>query len=320
MPRSRTTRALGALLAVTAVIAIPAAAGARTTIADLRVEGPDGKALEPGASFVTGGKVSVAKGSDRDGCPAAGGRVSLTGTTALGLLASGAQARSALDPVRVAEFSFGLLTCRVGEFGNVGFNGWVYRVNHKSPSAAAERKQIGRGDEVLWYYADFDAGINSGDELVVQAPARTKPGKVAVRVIAFKFDGTRQPVADGTVIRGGEAPVTTEDGRATVELGEGKATLRAVHRPDIPSAPVEVCVNADLAECPAARGGRVFGSAGKDRIPGTAGPDRVIARGGADRVVVAGGGADRVDCGPGRDTVVLGDEDSAKRCEVRSER
>jgi hypothetical protein len=55
-------------------------------------------------------------------------------------------------------------------------------------------------------------------------------------------------------------------------------------------------------------------------IEGTDGENRVRARGGRDRIEVRGGGRDVVDCGAGRDVALLGDEDAARNCEVRSRR
>jgi hypothetical protein len=312
-------RATGALLATLALAAVPAAASARTTIAELRVEG-GGKTLDPGTSYVTGTEtVPTARES---GCRADSGQFRIPDPTALGILGSAFEVNRGLRPLRVTEDEFGLRVCRLAGFVETDspFTGWLYRVNHRSPAVGAALRKLGAGDEVLWYFANFGNNVNTGDELVVEAPARARPGSVTVRVFAFEFDGTRKAAADGTVVQGGEAPALTENGRATVTLAGGTARLRAKHHPDIPSAPVEVCVNADLGECAKRRGAEIVGTAGRERIPGTPGPDVIRARGGGDRVVVAGGGADRVLCGRGRDTAVIDGSDTARACEVKIRR
>jgi Ca2+-binding RTX toxin-like protein len=179
---------------------------------------------------------------------------------------------------------------------------------------------VDSGDEVLWYFANFGADINTGDELDLLAPARARPGRVEVRVVQYTFDGKRSPADDGTIVRGGRAPVATVDGRATVVVEPGREVLRAVHRPDISSARTPICVSAQLAGCPKARGRRIVGTARADSIADTAGADTIAARAGADRINVRGGGADRVNCGPGRDRVVLSGNDAARRCEVQIRR
>ncbi len=319
MPR-RSRRAVGALLAVLFAVALPATATARTTIAELRVEG-GGRTLESGTSYVTGTERLPA--AREQGCRASDERFRIVDPTALGILGSAFDAGAGLRPLRVASDEFGLRVCRIAGFVETDspFTGWLYRVNHRSPSVAAGLRKLRAGDEVLWYFANYGNQVNTGDELVVEAPARARPGRIAVRVVGYSFDGTRHPAADGTRVTGGDAPAVTRNGRATVAVsGNGVVRLRAGRHPDIPSAPVSVCVNADLTRCAKARGAEIVGSSGADRIPGTAGPDLVRARGGADRVVLAGGGADRAVCGRGRDTVVLGAGDSFTGCEVKIRR
>jgi hypothetical protein len=199
------------------------------------------------------------------------------------------------------------------------FSGWLFRHNHVAPPLSGELVSLGRDSEVLWVFADFGTGANAGDELVLTAPVRAQPGLVQVSVQAITFDGAVGPAPDGTVVTGGGAPATTTGGVATVALAEGEAELRAVgagaSAGNIPSAPQSVCVAADLAECPEARGRRVIGTNGKDGLAGTPGPDRIRARGGKDKVRVRGGDADVVNCGKGKDVAIADERDKLKRCE-----
>ena len=319
MPR----RSAGATALVTlfccAVAATPAAASDPAPL--LRVEGP-ARLLDPGTAYVTGTE-SVPAATDA-GCRRINDRHRVPGATALGVLGSAFETQRALRPLGVAEDEFGLRVCRIGPHveRDDPFTGWLYRVNHRSPTVAASLREVDSGDEVLWYFANFGANINTGDELELVAPARARPGPVQVRVFAWTFDGNRSPAADGTMVRGGRAPVATVDGRATVVLERGRELLRAVHRPDISSARTPICVTAPplLAGCPETRGRRIVGSAEADNIADTAGADAISARAGADRINVRGGEEDRVDCGPGRDRLVLSGNDTARRCEVQIRR
>ena len=319
MPR----RSAGATALITvfccAFAAIPAAASDPAPL--LRVEGP-AKLLDPGTAYVTGTE-SLPAATDA-GCRRTSDRHRVPGATALGLLGSAFETQRALRPLGIAEDEFGLRVCRMGPHveTDTPFSGWLYRVNHRSPPVAASLRKVGSDDEVLWYFANFGADINTGDELVLIAPARARPGPVQVRVFQYTFDGKRSPADDGTFVRGGRTPVPTADGRATVVVEPGREVLRAVHRPDISSARTTICVARPplLAGCPETRGRRIVGTAGADSIADTAGADRIHARAGADRINVRGGEEDRVDCGPGRDRIVLSRVDVARRCEVQIRR
>ena len=313
---ARAVRALTAVLSVCGVLATPALADPAPL---LRVEGT-GKTLEPGTRYVTGTE-SLPAATDA-GCRRASDRHRVPGATALGLLGSAFESNRFLRPLGVADDEFGLRVCRIGSFAETDspFTGWLFRVNHHSPSNGAALKKVGGGDEVLWYFANFGSGANTGDELVLRAPARAKPGTINVSVRAYAFDGTVKPAPDGTVVRGGERPATVQGGTARVQVKAGGVALRATRGIDIPSALVGICVSANLGECPAARGATIVGTAGADRIAGTRGPDVVRARAGADRVNARGGGADRVACGRGRDRAVLDAGDVAAGCEVKIRR
>ena len=317
MPRRSAGATALITIACCAFAAIPAAAADPAPL--LRVEGP-AKLLDSGTAYVT--QTEFLPAATDAGCRRTNDGHRVAGATALGLLGSAFETQRALRPLGVAEDEVGLRVCRIGPHveSDDPFSGWLYRVNHRSPTVAASLRRVGSNDKVLWYFANFGANINTGDELDLITPARARPGPVQVRVVQYSFDGTRSPADDGTIVRGGRRPVPTVDGRATVVVEPGREVLRAVHRPDISSARTPICVNAQLAECPKLRGRRIVGTAGADNIADTPGPDTIRGRAGADRINVRGGGTDRVDCGPGRDRVVLSGYDAVSRCEVQIRR
>jgi hypothetical protein len=322
--RARFKAAAATALVATAVAASAAPAEASPTF-KLRVEVP-GATLDPGTYYAVPRTVLARRGrlsNDSSGiCLPSTGRHEIDGPTALGLVAAAAQANRALDPMLVAEDSFGRRVCRIAgaiERDTPSFSGWLFRNNHVAPPLSSELVPIGSEGEVLWVFADFGTTFaNSGDELVLTAPVRAQPGAIQVTVQAITFDGLIAPAPDGTVVTGGSAVATTTNGVATVPVAEGEAELRAVgpgaSPTEIPSAPQSVCVAVDLAQCPEARGRRIIGTNGKDGLKGTPGPDVIRSRGGRDKVRVSGGGADVVNCGKARDVVVADRSDKVKRC------
>ena len=311
-PRIYPGRALVATAAAAALLA-PATASAAER-ADLRVEGASRPVAA--ASYIT--DTARIKTTTSTSCKGSGDVKSVQGPTALGLLWSGAAVTKRLRPVSVSdEFDFGLLVCGISSFvgGDTAF--WLYKVDHKAPEVGADQFPLKGGEQVLWYFSDTTANVNTGDELVLQAPARAKPGSnVAVRVWSYDSAGKRTPAA-GAVVQGEDEATTDAQGRVTLETPtQGTLRLRAERGPDIPSATVPVCITAKPS-CPSRRGKRIFGSAKADRIAGTRGADTVSAGAGADRVSIRGGGRDKARCGKGRDRVSADRSDRVGRdCEV----
>jgi hypothetical protein len=313
------------LIAAVAALACGLTAGpaSASQTFQLRVEAPGGT-LDPGTHYALPSTVSAQRAALNNAgtCVDTGGRVPIAAGSALGLITAASQANSSLNPVLIAEDPFGRRVCRVGSFTETDapFSGWLFRYNHVAPPLSAELVAIGPSDEILWNFADFGSGANTGDELVIDAPVRSTPGAVAVTVRAITFDGNIIPAPDGTVIQGGATPATTTGGAATVPVAEGETQLRAVGPgaapTQIPSAALSVCVDSDLGDCPAKRGRRVIGTNEKDGLKGTGGPDTIRSRGAADKILVKGGDRDEVNCGRGKDVVIADSRDKLRRCET----
>ena len=323
---NRGSRALAATVATCGLAAIaPVTAGAAPTVSKLRVEA-GGRALDSGTSYVNDtARVSTAK----DQCGGTGRSYTAQGPTPAGLVQHARNVRAGLRPFYVSDAYYGsgrtLIVCRIGAFGAFGSQAWLYKVDHRvildeegqPPKAAPNQYPLERGDEVLWYFADFGSGRNTGDELALRTPARVRPNRpFAVRAVAYDWEGNATPAKD-VAISGDATAVTDANGWATVKAPrEGRFRLRARRGNDIPAAPTRTCVDANLDRCPAVRGEQIFGTGRGDAIPGTAGADTVIARGGDDRVYVGRGGPDAVSCGGGIDSVrASGNDRVARDCE-----
>lgn len=293
---------------------------ARSVVAELRVEA-GGTALDPGTSYVT--DTTRVQTDERPACGGTGNTKTLSGPTATGILTNAATVNRLLRPVGISDkFSFGLLVCGLGEHVASDSAFWLYKVDHKSPEVGGDQYPLRQGDEVLWFFQDTAANVNTGDELVVQAPARARPGRAfTVTVWAYDAAGARKPAA-GAEVRGVTVQTTDADGKATITVDKRQTVrLRATRGADVASEAVPVCVDAP-SRCPARPGEHIVGRNVADAITGTPGADEVEARGGNDVIRVNGGGVDTVDCGNGRDVVVKDRRDKAARdCErVRNRR
>lgn len=308
-------RLVGCTCAVAALAVAPAAAQAAPVVSDLRVEA--GGVVVTSSSFPTDTQ-SLATDTSKPACGGTGQTKTLTGPTALGLLNSGSTVDSDLRPVRISDkFSFGLLVCGVGAFTASDTAFWLYKVNHVAPEVGSDAFKLTGGEQVLFYHQDVARNRNTGDELVVDAPARSRPGEVEVTVSAYGFNGARKPAAGARVLFGDGSVTADAGGKARIRLTESRP-VRAGRSGDIPSAPVRVCVAEDLDDCPAVRGKRIYGGGSADRLAGTPGGDVIRSGAGNDTIDVRGGDNDRVRCGKGaRDRVRLdGADRSTADCEI----
>jgi hypothetical protein len=216
----------------------------------------------------------------------------------------------------------GLIVCRSGDAGAFSpSQAWLYKVNHVSPDVGGDKYALRRCDEVLWYFVDFAKcpQENACDELALRAPARVRPNEpFAITALAYDFAGNASRAA-GAKIGGDLQAAADANGRAALTARrQGWITLRAKRGNDVPSAPTRVCVNADLARCPARRGEVIVGTNAADSVRGTLGDDHVAVRSGADLIDIRGGGRDTVDCGAGVDRVRADRVDRvAANCERR---
>ena len=221
----------------------------------------------------------------------------------------------AFRPLAISdEFQFGLFVCGIGKDTGGDTAYWLYKADHKSPEVGADQFKLGKRSEILWYFSDTVANVNTGDELSLVAPANAKPGRtVTVTVYAYDAAGKRSPAAGATVA--GE----TTDSR-------GKARITAPGRGTCACAPpagtghplgLLVCVRVEKRPLCRAPSSAHHGSQGPDTIKGTVAADTINAGAGDDVISVRRKGTDRVRCGKGRDRVKADRADRvAHDCEV----
>jgi hypothetical protein len=301
----------------------PALASAKTTLVELRVEGPD-STLDAGTYYAVGG--SKFKRVNAPDCSPAKGKLKFAGLSALTTLGSAAEATKDLSPVTVAETDFGPQVCGVADLESFGTfpdptGGWNYWVNNAGGLSSADVAPVENGDSVLWYYARFGENTaNDGNVLALEdVPPADDDGTFEVTVVEHLYEGTPVPY-EGAEIEGATSVTDEGDGVYEVTVPDGFPTLSAVDPAgsDVRSNHVEVCVG-PYSECPEAPGRTIIGGDAKDKISGTAGWDKISTGGRKDKVDLTDGGRDNVNCGGGKDKVVVekGDKDDKikKSCE-----
>lgn len=114
---------------------------------------------------------------------------------------------------------------------------WTLWVNGRASTTGLCATELQAGDEVLEFLCtstpDFSSCTNLPLDLKV---TNVRGGRVTVKVVLLKGDGTSTAVA-GATVTGGVKPVRTgATGAATVMLPLGQSALRATHGEDVPSA------------------------------------------------------------------------------------
>lgn len=313
MPR-RTFQLWGAACLLAVALAVPAAAGAATTTADLRVVVTSGATLADQSQVTGDVTIATDPGAQCFGPPGgSGANVQVPGPSALGIVKDAAETNPALRPLSVTDqFSFGLGVCGIGGFTFTQMDtvSWYLKVNHANPMLAAEQVMLRAGDQVLWYRTP---GFPYPNELELVAPQVARSDRpFTVQVFAYNDGGQRSPAAGAMVT--GAVHQTGPDGTTTVELERG-ATLQALRGADIPSNREIVCVIDAPRACASNARHKIIGTKGRDRIKGTKSPDLVKARAGRDAINTRGGLIDKVNCGRGRDRAKVGRTDIVRRCE-----
>ena len=246
---SSTRLRLAAACAFAASLIVPAAAGAHSVTADLRVEASNGKILADTEERTSPTSVKTDPGADCFGPPGGSGdRVDIPNNTALGLLADALPDDPDLRPLSITDqFSFGLAICGIGDKVASGDEFWYLKENHVGSQVGGDQLKVHDGDEILWYLAPK---FPAGDELVLKAPAHARPDvPVDVKVVSYNDKGKHEPDKGAKVGLG--ADPTNADGETEVTFDSaGTRSLQARDGSDIPSNVEEICVKEDPSKCP----------------------------------------------------------------------
>lgn len=126
----------------------------------------------------------------------------------------------------------GLYVRAIGRDRARGRDGWVYKVGNRLATAGAADPSgpFGRGrlrgrPRVLWFYCRLDGEGSCQRTLALRA--RSEPGAVAVRVLAYDDQGRAVPGSGATVRAGGVSAVADATGFARLTLPAGRHRVRA---------------------------------------------------------------------------------------------
>jgi hypothetical protein len=276
--------AIGAI-ATFVLLAVPTAQ-AKSKYTDIRVVTNDGTTLADHRQYTDDVKVKTSVEADCFGPsnPSSGDSYKLKDPNVLGALIDASKFDSDLKPLMITDAfvddSFGFGVCDIGGLETEGFAYWYSAVNGVGSSTGPDLIPVSNGDRNLWYLTTGDEpGFPS--ELTLKTPARAVAGEpFTVKVTRLLPDGTKEP-AEGASVNGATAD---EDGKVEIQA-KGTITLRATgNSDDAPSALVDMCVGAELSDCPKHMGIEISGSAGDDEIEGTKGPDAIDCGKGEDIV------------------------------------
>jgi hypothetical protein len=232
-------RIIGSVVGALAMagLAAPAAQAAAPAKVTVRAEAP-GRTLVSTTLTTTRAKV-VKDGDAAHSC---------SGTSAAGALeqATGGRWRASwFDGLGYAVDAIG------GVSAPADFSAyWTLWVNGRASTTGVCDTELKAGDEVLEFLCTSTADFSSCENLPLALEARrVHLGKVTLKVVRLKGDGTSEPVA-GATIRGGTKVVRSDrGGTAVVTLDAPGGTLRATHAGDVPSAPLNCALGDGGGSC-----------------------------------------------------------------------
>jgi hypothetical protein len=308
-----------ATCAVLALAASPAAADSVTT--KLRVEA-GGTDIGPGWHYVH--DLVSYETSTSEACGGSGSLQAIDHPTALGVLVQAAEFTRALRPVQISDqFDFGPFVCGIGGRESSDDSFWLYKVDHVAPEVGADQFEIDRdGREVLWYFVNSTAGVNTGNELVLRPADEIVEAGTPTTVVVEEYDanGDAQPASGVSILGAGEAIETGPDGSATLVFEEAdRPVIRGIRGSDIPTDAQRLCVwEESRTECETFVSQWIVGTAERDRIEGGEESERIMGRQGRDVIDSRGDDAmDKVRCGRGRDVARVDELDRvARNCET----
>jgi len=117
----------------------------------------------------------------------------------------------------IKETSFGPYLERIGSDEAAGLIGWLYFVNSTSPQVGAVDYALQMGDDVLWYYGDFNWKLT---RLTLNNSEISSGG--SVQVIVEYFDGGAwHPLEGATVHVGANTHTTNASGQVSISPTDG---------------------------------------------------------------------------------------------------
>ena len=145
----------------------------------------------------------------------------------------------------ITDSAFGRYLSAVNAEAAAGMSGWMYFVNHISPSVGAADYQLQSGDEVLWYYGDWGWSPTriSLDKTLVSS------GETVNATIEY-FNGSGWlPLPNAAVKVGSETKTGTADGKLQITIaGNGVYEVYVETEGFVRSEKKEIQVGAEVSQ------------------------------------------------------------------------
>lgn len=146
----------------------------------------------------------------------------------------------------IEQTSFGPYLKRINGDEAAGTDGWLYRVNWLSPAVGANDYVLQPGDEILWYFGDWQL---IPLELTLNTDTIESGGSVTATVRYIDGSDNWQSAAGATVRVGTESFTTDSNGRAELTFSQdGVFTVRAGKDGHVRSNPQSLTVGSGLSD------------------------------------------------------------------------
>jgi hypothetical protein len=117
----------------------------------------------------------------------------------------------------IQSTSFGPYLEQINNDKAAGLLGWIYHVNFISPDVGAADYQLTTGDQVLWYYGDF----NWKPTRLSVSPTTVSSGASTQATAEFFTNNSWSPLAEATINVGASQTTTDGGGKASVTASDG---------------------------------------------------------------------------------------------------
>jgi hypothetical protein len=139
----------------------------------------------------------------------------------------------------IDQLSFGPYLSAIGGDVAEGMIGWMYRVNHDSPSVGAGDYVLKSGDEVLWYYGDFAWTLLR----ITLSDTEITEGESDPTAIVESYEGNVwSKVSGATVVVGNSSYTTNTSGEVVLTPSDGVYDVYAIKDGHIRSAALTLVV------------------------------------------------------------------------------
>lgn len=117
----------------------------------------------------------------------------------------------------IENTSFGPYLNQIGSDTAAGSAGWQYSINYTTPSVGAADYELQNGDEVIWYFSNFDSKLTK----LTLNDTEIQAGEIVQAIIEFYDSGVLKPLIASTITIGTQTFNSNDLGVADISAPEG---------------------------------------------------------------------------------------------------